>query len=106
MQYLALMLLGALLTALGLYVRRRRDRPIDLIYLVRLVSTSFGVSAMSALVAFPSFWLFVSFSLNRGRLEDNLPPGFDAASILVALLLGTVFGLILAFAGYLDRLSS
>ncbi|HVE73721.1 MAG TPA: hypothetical protein VNA30_01320 [Mycobacteriales bacterium] len=54
-------------------------------------------------IAFPAFWLLVSFSVRGGTIEANLPPGTDIHFLLVLLLVGTLMTMVYTAFGYRDH---
>lgn len=103
MLYLAALGLGILLVALGIRQRKREGLPIDSAYTSKLVWVSLGLGMAIGSMIFPSLWLFVSWSLRGGRVEDNLPPGIDGRFLLVILVIGASMTLVYTFFGYRDH---
>ncbi len=67
---------------------------------------SFGLASATSGTVVPAVWLFVSFSLYDGTVENNMPPGYSVQFILSVLLVGAAFTAISALYGYLEHLGA
>lgn len=103
MLYLAALGLGILLVGLGVRQRKRDGLPIDSAYTSKLVWVSLGLGMAIGSMIIPSLWLFISWSLRGGSVEDNLPPGVDGRFLLVILVVGASMTLVYTFFGYRDH---
>jgi len=104
--YLALLVIPAVLVAHGFRKRRRLGKPTDRAFASKLVWTSVGAATAVVASIFPPVWVFVSFTLHGGRIEDNMPPGYSPQFILGALLVGGAFTAISTAYGYGEHLDS
>ncbi len=104
--YLALLILSIALIAYGFYHRRRRGKPCDRTFASKLAWASVGVATAIVGSIFPALWVFVSFTVNGGRIKDNMPPGYSAQLILAALLVGGAFTIISTGYSYGEHLDS
>lgn len=104
--YLVLLLLAVAFITYGFRERLRRGKPRDRTFASKLTWVS--VSLATALVGsiFPAIWVFVSFVMYGGRIEDNLPPGYSPQIILISLLVSGAFTAISAAYGYLEHLDA
>jgi hypothetical protein len=103
MVYLLGNVLSLAFLAFGIY-RRRRDRSeLDGPYLSRLVWVAVGFGMGTGAVAFPAFWVLISYTVRGGTIEDNLPSGMSPAVLLGLLLIGALMTCVYTFIGYRDH---
>ena len=104
--YLALVLAILTLIWCGFNARRRRGKPCDRAFASKFAWTSVGLATALVGSIFPATWMFVSFTIYGGRIEENMPPGYSPQFILGVLLVGCAFTAISAAYGYGEHLDS
>jgi hypothetical protein len=92
--------------AAGLYGRHRRRQPLDRAFTSKLMWVTVGLATALTGSVLPALWLFISFSINGGPIETNIPPGYSPQFILGVLLVGAAFTAISAIYGFLEHLRS
>lgn len=92
-----------LLLGLGVKRRWRDDLELDADYLSKLAWRSVGLGMATGALVLPALWVLISYSLNGGSIESNLPPGTAPSFLLTLLLVGALMTLVYTFVGYRDH---
>ena len=104
MWYLAGFAVSLVLFAYGIFHRRRREGlDLDSAYVSKLVWVSLGSGMALVTLVIPALWLFASFSLVGGTVEQSLPPGIAPQFLLVILVTGACMTAVYTFFGYRDH---
>lgn len=101
-------LVGLLLTATALIVRRRRAigrTTNELGDIVTVILASFGLAILLVEGALVGFWMIVGYALYGGPLENHLLPGATTGRLVVTFSIGLVISTAAALLAYAKLLA-